>query len=135
MKIPDEARKAAAASECAYDCRCFAEHKIIGSSEDDYGLPWTPYALIAGALSVDEVNKRRAARYPQGLNTNTSRYFGFSGLQNVRFSLEPVDPETLETVRDPRILAVLDLTSKDHRRMSEDEWKDRRYVGPFARNI
>jgi hypothetical protein len=88
MIVPEGAKREILSSRAlSRDLYCYAEHDLMGSTTSDVGLPWTPYALIAGTIPIEEVNELRISRGMTGVFTMVSEYFGIEGDFSVRFSL------------------------------------------------
>ena len=88
------------------DVRCFAEHKIIGSTTLHVDMPWVPYALLSGRISVKECNAERKRREQRGF-PGDPRGFGLSLDYMVFISLGPADLTTFQ-VPLPKIIKVVD---------------------------
>jgi hypothetical protein len=116
--------------EEAFDYWCMAERKIVGGSPTRVYKHWAPYALLAGTRTLEEVNRVRSER--GGTWTLLATHFGFPIGFSVKFSFEPVDPTTLETIRDPQIIEVEDSSTGNI--LPEKEWKGmKKYEGHYAR--
>lgn len=90
------------------DVKCFAEHRIIGSTAIQVDNPWIPYALLSGKMSIEDVNAERKQMELEGFVCSNPKDFRLSLKYEVFISLSPADFNTLE-VPVPHILKVTNL--------------------------
>jgi len=110
------------------DVLCYAEHDMIGSTHTEVDLIWTPYALLAKSMSINEVNEERKKLERRG-RPGDPRNFGFEDCKYIiHISLGPVNPKTLE-VPLPRIIRAVD--SYDGKPIPKNIWKDSVYQGKY----
>ena len=104
----------------------FVEHKIMGSGTEHETHPHIPVGVLDGMVTIEEAVEARNEK--RLYFANFGNYFGIEGATKVKFTLEPIYAETGETVRDPQLIIVL-----DEDRDITDKFKDKKYIGPFAR--
>lgn len=113
-----------------FDLRTEAEHFLSASTSSKLKLHWAPYALLSGALSLDEVNAKRTEKGSEIVALGKSKCFGISNLDMVTYSVELVNPNTLETIRDPRIIKIVNRNKEE---LSCGDFVGKVYCGPHAR--
>lgn len=100
-----ESRRASVGSFYTDDLT-WVEHSLIHSTAPKTDYPHTPYSILSGFRSVDEViERRKQSGITRPLFTYAGKQFGLAA-DMVYFTTELLDPRTGETIRDPRVLGT-----------------------------